>query len=63
MADIAALPKMHELQRTSMPLMWNGSGVYFLFDNDDQGCNCLLRVAEHTRKIRTRYSRTEALSL
>lgn len=31
------------------------SGVYFLYENDDlvyigQGWNCLLRIAEHTRK-------------
>lgn len=33
----------------------NVSGIYFLFDNDElvyigQGWNCLLSVAEHTRK-------------
>jgi excinuclease UvrABC nuclease subunit len=37
------------------PLIGNSSGVYFLFQDDElvyigQGWNCLLRVAEHTRK-------------
>ena len=36
-------------------LIGNVSGVYLLYQNDDvvyvgQGWNCLLRVAEHTRK-------------
>ena len=44
-----------ELVDTSAPLAGNCSGVYFLFYNDElvyigQGWNCLLRVAEHTRK-------------
>jgi excinuclease UvrABC nuclease subunit len=55
MADIAGLPEICELQRTSMPLIGNCSGVYFLFHEETlvyvgQGWNCLLRVAEHTRK-------------
>lgn len=49
------LSEIPELQRTSMPLLGNCSGVYFLFHDEalvyvGQGWNCLLRVAEHTRK-------------
>ena len=49
------LPEISELQKTSMPVLGNCSGVYFLFDDDalvyvGQGWNCLLRVAEHTKK-------------
>ncbi|GFE60801.1 hypothetical protein AOG2_13890 [Geobacter sp. AOG2] len=49
------LPDIGDLHRTSMPLLGNCSGVYFLFHDEDlvyvgQGWNCLLRVAEHTRK-------------
>jgi excinuclease UvrABC nuclease subunit len=49
------LPEISELQSTSIPLVGNCSGVYFLFDDEalvyvGQGWNCLLRVAEHTRK-------------
>lgn len=55
MADIAILPDISALQRSSMPLLGNCSGVYFLFNDENlvyvgQGWNCLLRVAEHTRK-------------
>lgn len=37
------------------PLQGSCSGVYFLYENEElvyigQGWNCLLRVAEHTRK-------------
>jgi len=44
-----------ELLRTSKKLEGNYSGIYFLFNNDElvyigKGWNCLLRVAEHTRK-------------
>lgn len=43
------------LNDTGIPLSGNCSGVYFLFDKNElvyigQGWNCLLRVAEHTRK-------------
>lgn len=49
------MPDIAELRGTSMPLKGNCSGVYFLFYGEDlvyvgQGWNCLLRVAEHTRK-------------
>jgi predicted GIY-YIG superfamily endonuclease len=45
--DYAQLPKI--------PLEGSCSGVYFLYQSDElvyigQGWNCLLRVAEHTRK-------------
>ena len=45
----------HALRTNSIPRAGNVSGVYFLFDGDElvyvgQGWNCLLRVAEHTRK-------------
>jgi excinuclease UvrABC nuclease subunit len=44
-----------ELATSSMPLVGNVSGIYFLFDGNEpvyigQGWNCLLRVAEHTRR-------------
>ena len=43
------------LRNESIRLDGNCSGLYFLFDNDElvyigKGWNCLLRVAEHTRK-------------
>ncbi len=45
--DYTQLPKI--------PLQGPCSGLYFLYDSDElvyigQGWNCLLRVAEHTRK-------------
>lgn len=44
-----------ELFSSSFKLEGNCSGIYFLFDGDElvyigKGWNCLLRVAEHTRK-------------
>jgi excinuclease UvrABC nuclease subunit len=44
-----------KLKKNSIPLVGACSGVYFLFSDDElvyvgQGWNCLLRVAEHTRK-------------
>ena len=44
-----------QLAASSKKLEGNGPGIYFLFDGDDlvyigKGWNCLLRVAEHTRK-------------
>jgi|GEM_PF-2485641 len=44
-----------QLKGSSKKLEGNLSGVYFLFDQDElvyigKGWNCLLRVAEHTRK-------------
>lgn len=47
--------QIEELKSTSQKLTGNCSGVYFLFDDNElvyvgQGWNCLLRVAEHTRK-------------
>lgn len=44
-----------DLKRTSIELAGNCSGVYFLFNENElvyigKGWNCLLRVAEHTRK-------------
>lgn len=47
--------KIEELLKTSKKLEGNYSGIYFLFDGDElvyigKGWNCLLRVAEHTRK-------------
>lgn len=44
-----------ELNQTGNRLTGACSGVYFLFQDDElvyigQGWNCLLRVAEHTRK-------------
>ena len=49
---------MTDFDHSSLPrtaLLGACSGVYFLYDNDDlvyigQGWNCLLRIAEHTRK-------------
>ena len=46
-SDYSSLPKI--------PLQGSCSGVYFLFHDDElvyigEGWNCLLRVAEHTRK-------------
>lgn len=43
------------LNDTGQELIGNCSGVYFLFDANElvyigKGWNCLLRVAEHTRK-------------
>ena len=43
------------LNQASIPLTGACSGVYFLFNDEElvyvgQGWNCLLRVAEHTRK-------------
>ena len=48
-----ALPDHTQLPKH--PLGGSCSGVYFLYDGDElvyigQGWNCLLRVAEHTRK-------------
>lgn len=45
----------NQLLRESIKLEGNCSGVYFLYDGDElvyigKGWNCLLRVAEHTRK-------------
>lgn len=44
-----------ELYRSSTALAGNTRGLYFLFDDEElvyigKGWNCLLRVAEHTRK-------------
>ncbi len=46
---------IEELRNSSKKLEGNVSGVYFLFDQGElvyigKGWNCLLRVAEHTRK-------------
>lgn len=46
---------IHTLQTSSQPMLGNTSGVYFLFQENElvyigQGWNCILRVAEHTRK-------------
>ncbi|MBT8141915.1 MAG: GIY-YIG nuclease family protein [Gammaproteobacteria bacterium] len=46
---------IEELRKSSSKLEGNLSGLYFLFDQDElvyigKGWNCLLRVAEHTRK-------------
>ena len=46
---------LRSIRRSSTPLAGNVSGLYFLFDGDElvyigKGWNCLLRVAEHTRK-------------
>ena len=46
---------LHSLRTNAVQRLGNVSGVYFLFDGDElvyigQGWNCLLRVAEHTRK-------------
>jgi excinuclease UvrABC nuclease subunit len=43
------------LRASSKPLEGNCPGLYFLFDGEElvyigKGWNCLLRVAEHTRK-------------
>ncbi len=43
------------LHRSSKPLVGNVSGLYFLFNGPElvyigKGWNCLLRIAEHTRK-------------
>ena len=47
--------EIDDLMQSSKKLEGNCSGLYFLFDGDDlvyigKGWNCLLRVAEHTRK-------------
>ena len=47
--------EIEELLKTSKKLEGNYSGIYFLFEGDElvyigKGWNCLLRVAEHTRK-------------
>ena len=52
---MSALPDPHLLRTTAVPLGGHVSGVYFLYDGEElvyigQGWNCLLRVAEHTRK-------------
>jgi excinuclease UvrABC nuclease subunit len=44
-----------KLKESSKKLEGNLSGIYFLFNEDElvyigKGWNCLLRVAEHTRK-------------
>jgi excinuclease UvrABC nuclease subunit len=46
---------LRSLRASAVQRLGNVSGVYFLFDGDElvyigQGWNCLLRVAEHTRK-------------
>lgn len=46
---------LHSLRTNAVQRLGNVSGVYFLFNGDElvyigQGWNCLLRVAEHTRK-------------
>jgi len=51
---------LDELKKNSLQLTGACSGVYFLFKNDDlvyvgEGWNCLLRVAEHTRKDHLRF--------
>ena len=45
----------HPSNRPKIPLAGSCSGVYFLYNGDElvyigQGWNCVLRVAEHTRK-------------
>ncbi len=47
--------QIEELKSSSQKLTGNCSGVYFLFNENKlvyvgQSWNCLLRVAEHTRK-------------
>jgi excinuclease UvrABC nuclease subunit len=49
------LPDVAMLQKKSKRLEGNGPGVYFLFHDEElvyvgKSWNCLLRVAEHTRK-------------
>ncbi|MEQ1662550.1 MAG: hypothetical protein ABL877_07625 [Thiobacillus sp.] len=46
---------LEELKESSVALQGACSGVYFLFHENElvyigQGWNCLLRIAEHTRK-------------
>ncbi len=46
---------INKLAKSSINLLGNFSGVYFLFDNNElvytgKGCNVLLRIAEHTSK-------------
>jgi predicted GIY-YIG superfamily endonuclease len=53
------MKSIEQLNQTSSLLMGACSGVYFLFQNDElvyigEGWNCLLRVAEHTRKDSTK---------
>jgi excinuclease UvrABC nuclease subunit len=48
-------PEPKLLRSAATVLQGNVSGVYFLYDGEElvyvgQGWNCLLRVAEHTRK-------------
>jgi excinuclease UvrABC nuclease subunit len=48
-----------KLRETAKKLEGNSPGVYFLFNDDElvyigKGWNCLLRVAEHTRKESTK---------
>jgi excinuclease UvrABC nuclease subunit len=48
-----------DLRRNAIPLKGANSGIYVLFENDElvyvgEGWNCLLRVAEHTRKDSTK---------
>lgn len=49
------MEKIIELHKLSKSLEGNCPGVYFLFNENElvyigKGWNCLLRVAEHTRK-------------
>ncbi len=49
------LSEIESLLSTSNKLEGNCAGIYYLFDGDElvyigKGWNCLLRVAEHTRK-------------
>ncbi len=52
--------KIKKLKNSSRTLAGNCSGVYFLFDKNElvyvgQSWNCLLRVAEHTKKDSAKY--------
>jgi excinuclease UvrABC nuclease subunit len=46
---------LEQLKKTAKKLEGNTPGIYFLFNDDElvyigKGWNCLLRVAEHTRR-------------
>lgn len=49
------MEEIYNLYKSSKFLEGNCSGIYFLFDGNElvyigKGWNCLLRIAEHTRK-------------
>ena len=53
--DTVRLPNIDSIRSSASPLNGNCPGAYFLFDGDElvyvgKSWNCLLRVAEHTRK-------------